>query len=216
MKKQTTMPEFLDLVKEYFNDGDIKTIFEIGALDGKDSLFFKSVYPEANIYCFEGLPENYETYHNGLLNINHINMVLTDYNGVIDFHKKRINGIHSIFNRGDEYGTKILKNLSCSRVDTICEKLKIISIDMVKIDVEGATHQDLSGFGDMLKNTKIMHIETETYPFFKGQKLHDEVVKFLTDNNFTMIEISGVDITHNGKQFDSVWVNNKFLKNKTK
>jgi hypothetical protein len=31
-----------------------------------------------------------------------------------------------------------------------------------------------------------------------------------------MIEISGVDITHNGKQFDSVWVNNKFLKNKTK
>jgi hypothetical protein len=36
------------------------------------------------------------------------------------------------------------------------------------------------------------------------------VVKFLTDNNFTMIEISGVDITHNGKQFDSVWVNNAY------
>ena len=84
---------------------------------------------------------------------------------------------------------------------------------MVKIDVEGATYQVLHGFGEMLKETKIMHIETETYPFFQGQKLHDEVVKFLLDNNFTMIDLGGVNIIGDNKQYDSVWINNKYYEN---
>ena len=33
---------------------------EIGALDGKDSLFYKSEYPNANVYTIEGIYDNYQ------------------------------------------------------------------------------------------------------------------------------------------------------------
>jgi hypothetical protein len=65
--------------------------------------------------------------------------------------------------------------------------------------------------GDKLKDIKIMHIETESYPFFKGQKLHSEVEVILLENGFELIELSSVNIGI-GKQHDSVWVNKKYLK----
>jgi hypothetical protein len=82
---------------------------------------------------------------------------------------------------------------------------------MVKIDVEGATFEIFKSMGDMLKTIKIMHIETENYEFFKNQKLHDVVADFLTENGFTMIDMTFEEF-HVGQQFDSVWINNDYLK----
>lgn len=66
--------------------------------------------------------------------------------------------------------------------------------------------------GSILNTIKIMHIETESYPFFKGQRLHDEVINFLTENGFTLIDITSVEIVDTNQQHDSVWINNKYLK----
>jgi hypothetical protein len=66
---------------------------------------------------------------------------------------------------------------------------------------------------EMLDTIKIMHIETESYPFFKGQKLHDEVADYLTNKDFTMVDMTSVNI-NNGQQYDSVWINNKFINEK--
>lgn len=212
MKNQLDMPYFISVVKEIFKEPEITFIMEIGALDGKDSLLFKEAFNKANIFCIEGLKENYDKYLVELTTINPINIVVTNYDGFIDYHKKDVNGIHGIFNRGDKYGTDIVKGVPCKTIKTICTDNNITSLDMVKIDVEGATYEILEGMGDMLKTIKIMHIETENYPFFKGQKLHDEVVKLLIDNGFTMVDLSGVIIEHGGMQHDSIWVNNKFKK----
>jgi hypothetical protein len=81
---------------------------------------------------------------------------------------------------------------------------------LVKIDVEGATYQILESMENMLKTIKIMHIETESYPFFQGQILDDEVVNFLTKNNFMLIDKTSVTINI-GQQHDSVWINKLFL-----
>ena len=81
---------------------------------------------------------------------------------------------------------------------------------MIKIDVEGATYEILNSMGDILKTIKIMHIETESYPFFKNQKLHDVVADYLSEKGFSMIDMTRVMIA-DGYQHDSVWVNNDFL-----
>ena len=70
MKKHITMLEYLELIKSNFLDNEIKNIIEIGSLNGNDSLFFKKIYPQANVYCFEGLPDNYLKYRDNLKNIN--------------------------------------------------------------------------------------------------------------------------------------------------
>jgi len=58
------------------------------------------------------------------------------------------------------------------------KKYNIPNIDMLKIDVEGATYDLLLSLEENLSNIKIMHIETETYPFFEGQTLHNDVCLF--------------------------------------
>jgi FkbM family methyltransferase len=208
-KIQINMESFMTLSKEYFHKDDIKNIMEIGSLDGVDSLLFKNHYPEANVFCIEGLPDNYNQYLKDLTNITPINAVIADYDGIIKYHYKNINGIHGILDRGQEYGSKVLE-LPCYTIKTICENYKINSIDIVKIDVEGATYEILNSMGDILKTIKIMHIETESYPFFNNQKLHDTVSDFLIEKGFTMIDMSSVNIA-GGLQHDSVWINKNFL-----
>lgn len=206
---EINMPSFMALAKKHFGDEEIKNIMEIGSLNGNDSLLFKSHYPEANVFCIEGLPDNYNKYLKDLTNITPINAVIADYDGVIQYYHKNINGIHGILDRGQEYGSNVLE-LQCYTIKTICEKYKIDSIDLVKIDVEGATYEILDSMGDMLKTIKIMHIETESYPFFKNQKLHDVVADYLTEKGFTMVDMTRAMIA-GGYQHDSVWVNNDFL-----
>ena len=206
---EINMPTFMALAKKHFDDQEIKNVMEIGSLNGNDSLFFKSHYPDANVFCIEGLPDNYNKYLKDLTNITTINAVIANYDGVIQYHYKDINGIHGIFDRGQEYGSNILE-LKCYTIKTICSNYKIDSIDLVKIDVEGATYEILNSMGDMLKTIKIMHIETESYPFFRNQKLHDRVAEYLTDKGFTMVDMTRAMIS-GGYQHDSVWVNNDFL-----
>jgi len=208
---QINMEEFINLSNKFIKTEEIKNIMEIGSLDGADSLFFKSKYPKANVFCIEGLPDNYNTYLKDLTTIIPINAVISDYDGVIKYHKKNINGIHGILDRGKKYGSETLE-LQCYTIKKICDDYKINSLDLVKIDAEGATFEILNSMGNMLKTIKIMHIETESYPFFINQKLHDEVYDFLVNNKFTMVDFSKVKISNDGYQHDSVWVNNNVLK----
>jgi len=91
------------------------------------------------------------------------------------------------------------------------KKYNIPNIDILKIDVEGATYDLLLSLEENLSNIKIMHIETETYPFFESQILHNEVCLFLIKNNFILIDITFCEITPNNYQSDSVWINNNIL-----
>jgi FkbM family methyltransferase len=209
---QITPNEFLSIISNNFKESDIEHIMEIGALNCADSLIFKDKFPKAKVYCIEGLKDNFDTYLSNLKGILPINIIITNYDGLINFHKKNVNGLHSIYNRGELYGNQILENLECKTFKTLCEELKIPNVDVVKIDVEGATYEVLIGMGDMIHTIKIMHIETESYPFFEGQKLHNEVHDFLIEKGFTMIKITNARIQQNMCQHDSVWINNNFIK----
>ena len=212
MRLEISQKEFLSMVENRFTDDQINNIMEIGALDGNDSSKYKERYPKANVYTIEGLTENYEKYLLGRVDIIPINIVVTDYDGVVDYHKKDVNGIHGIFNRGDEYGTEKLKSLPCKTFETICKEYSIDGVDFVKIDVEGATYEVINGMGSEIYKIKIMHIETESYPFFDGQKLHNDVCELLKSKGFKMIDFTEVVIgIKGGKQHDSVWLNEKYI-----
>lgn len=206
MKINIPSIEYVNIVKHYFNIDDIKVIFEIGSMDGKDSLLFREHFPNSLIYAFEGLPSNYEMFLKNLPSINTYNKVIFNYDGKIIFNEKNTNGIHGVFDRGQEYGQKTITTVCC-RIDTFCRQNNIEKIDMVKIDVEGATYEVLESFGTLLQKAKVMHIETEDYPFFKGQQLDNAVDRLLRENNFELLDKAGCMIGNTGKQYDSIWIN---------
>lgn len=199
------MPEFVGLVREYFRDSDIKFIVEVGSMDGKDANYFKQEFPHAHVVAIEGLKENYDKIVESNYPIECLYGAATDHDGTVTYHIKNINGIHGIFDRGRIYGTET-RQVDCFRLDSMFRA----PIDMMKIDVEGATYEVLVGMGDLLPQTKIMHIETESIQYFKGQKLHGEVAALLSEAGFVMVRQSRVCIG-SGYQYDSVWLNEKYL-----
>ena len=208
MNKDINMNRYLELIKDQLIIDDIKYIVEVGSLDGADSMFFKNHFPLSTVYTIEGLPENYNKYLKDNKDIQTFNIVISDYIGNVNYYVKNINGLHGIYNRGDNYGTETIQ-LPCITLDKFCEDNNIPQIDILKIDVEGATLDVLKGMGNILPNIKIMHIETETYPFFDGQSLHDDVEDYLIRENFNKIEMTKCEILKNKYQCDSVWVNQK-------
>jgi len=198
------MKEFVSLVKTNFTEDDIKTIVEVGALDGKDSVYFKTCFPNAQVIAIEGLEENWKA--NTPENVLWFNHVIASYNGEITYHVKITNGIHGIYDRGAIYGSET-RTVPCYRLDHLITK----PIDMMKIDVEGATYDIFEGMGWLLDEVKIMHIETESIHYFAGQKkLHNDVCKFLIDKGFTCLKEAGARIG-NGSQYDTVWIKNEYL-----
>lgn len=205
MAIEITPVEFVGIVREHFDDSDIQTIVEVGSLNGADSLFFKHHFPHARVVAIEGLRENFEKYMLNLEGIECLHAVIADHDEQTAFHVKDTNGIHGIFDRGKRYG-RAQRVVQCSRLDSIFDS----PVDMLKIDVEGATYEVLIGMGDLLSQAKVLHVETEDFPFFQGQRLHDDVATLLGDKGFAMVKKTSVGI-HNPAgdihhQHDSVWI----------
>jgi len=200
------MPRFVQLVNDNFPPDDIQNIVEVGSLNGVDAVYFKTCFPHADVTAYEGLKEHWEAVTPE--GITWLNMVIASYDGEVTYHVKNFNeemttGIHGIYDRGKIYGTET-RLVPCHRLDSVSSK----PIDMMKIDVEGATFDVFEGMGSLLDTVKIMHIETETVPFFSGQKmLHDGVCNYLVGKGFTCLEQRGARI-QNGTQFDTVWIKN--------
>jgi len=180
------------------------TFLEIGSMDGGDCVLFKRSFPDSEVYAIEALPENYENIKK-IKYINSIQAVISSQDENIKFHKKDINGLHGIYDRGSIYGTQVI-DMPCFTLERILKENGIEKIDVMKIDVEGATFDVLKGMGNRLNEVKIMHIETESYPFFEGQKLHKDVEELLLNEGFELVQMSQVKINENGFQHDSVWV----------
>jgi FkbM family methyltransferase len=206
-----SMEDFIASIKLYIDTSESLTIIDAGSLNGNDAEILQKAFPNSKAYAIEGLTDNYEAYIKDKTTITGIHRVVASYDGEIIFHQKESNGIHGIYDRGQEYGTHT-NTYRCSTMKTIMEEFYIPIIDIIKIDLEGATYDALISLGSNINNIKIMHIETETHSFFKGQRLHNDVCSYLHDNNFHLVDITFVEISKDCYQSDSVWVNKKFSK----
>ena len=210
---------FIDKIMPYFfTDINSQIVFiEVGSLHGKDTIDVKTKYKNSICHCIEGLKPNFDKYLYNFeekYGIKSHNVCISSYDGKITFYEKNTleSGIHGIYNRGDKYGTK--KHIyDCVKFSTFCNNNKINTIDIMKIDIEGATYDILYDMSstNILKGVKLLHIETESYPYFEGQKLDKDCNDILLSNNFQCIMKSGYFPTKEGQQFDSVWINKTYL-----
>lgn len=204
------MERFADLAEKFCSD--IRSVVEIGALDGADARYLKSRFPNVPAFAIEGLQENYDKYMANATDdsVRYFNAVLSDTDGEVTFHVKKQNGIHGIFDRGSQYGTET-RTVPCFKWATFRKLHDLPPAEMLKIDVEGATYEVLEGMEDEISSTKIMHIETESTAFFKGQKLDKKVSDWLESRGFVLLQKSPIQIGSDF-QYDSVWARREILR----
>ena len=126
---------------EYYFESNDKNplIIDCGANIGFATLFFKKLYPNAKVICFEANPYAFELLklnaeQNNFTNMELYNEALSDKEGDISFfigHKETLHGSLSSERGGEE-------KINCKAVLLSNYIKQYDKIDFIKIDVEGA------------------------------------------------------------------------------
>ena len=207
------LPELIDMI-EFRDYIYLRThvlpgnIVEIGSGHGQDADTLAQAFgvTPSSVHIFEPHPvlnqqiktrfPQYETYEWAISNNNRESV---PFNAVEMSSRNR--AVSSLLTTEQKNATYKGIEVPCRRMDTVLSEIDLATVDVLKLDVEGATHQVLEGFGERLKDVKVMHIECEHIPVWDGQLVFRDVEKLLIENDFVLIHLKVI-----WPQSDSIWV----------
>lgn len=174
-----------------------KSTIEIGAFDADFSKEMSKQLHNKNIWAIEANPKIYNKFKNSLDNINYLNFAVSDKNENININIINApediddwwQGASSILGRIDGIKTYTVEIKSVT-LDSFVIDNNIAGPISLWIDVEGANKQVLSGGIETLKNVSSIYIETEIEPLWKDQWTINDVVYFLENNGFVLLDES--------------------------
>jgi FkbM family methyltransferase len=196
-------------------------IFDVGAHHGYLSLHFRSAFPGATVYAFEPFPESFERLKqntSGDPRIKAFNFGFCDGEGTKLLSANANSATNSIFEtdeRGHEvWGTGMLETIrrvpsAFSTIDLFMAKMGIPSVDILKLDVQGAEYLVLKGAAQSLAASRIKMIYTEIIiqPAYRDQKRFHEVLQIIHEYGFELRDFYDPSYTADGKlrQVDAIF-----------
>lgn len=184
-------------------------VFDIGSRDGQDARALRAMLG-LETYAFEAHPQEYELHRHANQGIVHwINAAIYDRSGSVTFYPKALgSGIHSIRDRGSEFGVGEIE-VPCQTMASFLRERQLEGCSyVVKVDVEGCSLEVLRSFEALIERVVCFHMESEEEAYFKDQHLQSEVFAYLEDCGFVMVMYS---TTEGSNQHDSVWIAKKHL-----
>lgn len=179
------------------------TIVEAGAFRGHETVRAATIWPKSRIIAFEPDPNAFNELEKNvalaqLTNVELYNMALNSYNGSALFNiclgpnnNEPAYGYASsllplkkgmeIFCKGPQI------EVSCMTLDAWCKAQKIDSIDLLRLEVEGAEYNVLKSSPEILKTVKILYIKTFIHPHRLGMTNYPALKEFLEKSNFVLL-----------------------------
>ncbi len=191
---------------KHLGHGDIKTIFEVGARYGDESIVLSQIFKDSIIHSFECNPLTVDICRNKLAN--HKNIIfnahgLGNNNETLPFYSFIDNndGASSLFKRIDYDTTQRYTGfVNIKKLSTYIETNNIKSIDLLCMDIQGYELNVLKGAEQYLSNIKYIIME-EPKPIintmFLPEGIHSkyldsptsqEIHDFMIKNRFIEIE----------------------------
>lgn len=211
----------LSETSEYFDLEDINFIFDVGSLNGVESVYFSQFLPSSKIYSFEANPnsaclvrENQKYYPNTYC----IDKAVSNFNGKNTFYLTSDNiGASSLLKpiggyAGHQYSTIEVDVITIMK---FCEENNIPNVDILWMDLQGNELNALKGMGEMLSNTKVICSEIGLQPYYENHTLYGEIVDYLEKYGF---EVSEKDYPFpyprdkNALECDFIFINKKLSK----
>jgi FkbM family methyltransferase len=192
-----------------------KTFLEIGSRDGHDTKAVADYFnlDPKNCFIVEAHPilaqrirETYPEFNTYEFAASNVKGEVT-FNAILPENGENPVGTSSVLQSLTYQFSKNVITVPCDIMFNFLNSIGIEAPDLVKIDVEGFTYEVLEGFGNKLKEIGALQIETEKSEMWGGQKVHDEIVKYMKDRGFLLY--SKYDAWDN--QYDCLFVNAKYL-----
>ena len=171
------------------------TFIEIGSRDGHDTHYIASYWNlnPNNCYIIEAHPDCYN-------NIKLAYPFFITFNIAASNETKPITFNAGIFGEEENIGISSVLDRTLSpfksrqvevdgwRLDDLMNQINLDKFDFIKVDVEGFGLQVLEGFGDRIKDIKYIQIELEIKQVWEGQSYYDDVVSYLDNKGFIVLD----------------------------
>ena len=199
-------------------------IFDVGAHHGESLEFFNEIYPNSHIYCFEPDPDSYDVLRKNFPDHpNTYNLAISDQVGEVSFYRNPIshtNSLHKVNLKSND-SIKIREaratNMSdfsdvvnqkiivpCTTLNTFVNENDVDSIDLLKIDVQGAEKEVLSGAKDILHMVEAVIVEVSLFDYYESSNNFLDVENILIPAGFGLYSI--LDISQNPMNGRTDWV----------
>ena len=205
-------------------------ILDVGAHHGESVVYLRKIFPESMIYSFEPDPESFTILSKKRFK-RHVcfNLAVSEYTGKSFFFRNKISHTNSLYEintnssdsisireekekSGKDYLTKINKKIEVDtiRIDDIVKKEGIDTIDLFKIDVQGAEVQVIKGAIASLKLTTAIIIEISLYDYYKNRTSFYDIEKLLLPAGFKLFSI--LELSQNPMNGRTDWVESLYIK----
>lgn len=214
------MEPVLQCYTHFFGATPAKLVMDVGTRDGDDAQFFNERLNPELVVAIDANPVAAELTRKRYPDFVVLETAVSDYNGTTTFTQivtddTGLAGSSSIdaekLRTVPDYAKRNVIEVPVSRLDTLLKTNKIPTkvIDIMKVDVEGFTYQCLSGMGDLLRNVRVLHLETERAPTHVMHVSNLGVARFMRANGFVLV---GLYYEYGWGIQDQLWVNAKFVK----
>ena len=209
------LEQFVHVYKKYFGDfADF--VIDVGTRDGEDAEFLRSSLNAKHVIAIDANPLAIEETTLRYPEFTIIESAISNYDGTTKF-------VQIISDKEDEAGSSSIENFSffegatyntievpVKKMSTIIENLGLQQniIDVIKVDIEGYTHEFLEGLGSYINNVKIFHLETETFYRHFQHKTNNHIINFMTNAGFLL---SNVQYQWGEGIQDQIWINPRYI-----
>jgi FkbM family methyltransferase len=128
----------------------VRTVLDIGANVGVTALYFSQIFPNARIYAFEPAPDNFAVLAKNVANCDRIrafNFGLGADDATLELFASDnpVNfGGYSLHAAGSDTSKKV--SIRVRSVKSVLQEIAVESVDVIKIDTEGAEWDILTAF----------------------------------------------------------------------
>lgn len=204
-----------DLIRDFFGNGDylkwnryidpqkVHQIVEVGSRDAIDSILL-GYYYQCPVIAFECNPEGLERCYKNVEKYPYVTVVpmacYSETKDLLFYPVKESNGGSIPTNIGGSSLFKVREggpekshkqgppiSVHATRLDTYMEENGIQEIDLLCMDVQGATLEVLKGLGEKLHHVKYIITEVYFTPAWYGETLFPEIAKFLEGYGFALV-----------------------------
>ena len=180
--------------RDWYLSNDFKTVIDIGAFIGAFAYGINTILPDAQIYSFEPLLENYQKLVNNLAPARHFqafHTALGDQKGEMNFWKSDFMASSSALpmaelhkNTFPQSAHATVMTVPVARLDDYLPSMELEPPVLLKVDVQGYEDKVLLGGSETLQKVNFVLSEVSYKPLYEGQVLFDQIYARLGEQGF--------------------------------
>jgi FkbM family methyltransferase len=179
---------------------DAQIIFDVGANIGQTAKGYRQLFPHAEIWSFEPFPDSYESLRRSLSDdrFHPERLALSDRVASASLNIGAASFTNSLLRRGTDTGQAI--EIKTDTLDHFCSEHGISSIDILKVDVEGAEDRVFRGARSLFSRCAVRAVFVEVYfkPVYEGMPLFWNLQDQLSHLGFSLFGLYSLMATRNG------------------